>query len=273
MKEIFKIGCLSILALFGVAVLISLIAPIFNNDISEETPSPPAEKTVLLSEKIPATIVEKVASPPEETSSTALKQSPSPSVEETMPDETDTPIEESDFFKELAEEEKRIQAEWNLPENANLKQLLKTVPVSETFEYITESCKGYPPSDSVKYARKTLEVRQMLSMNRIQVEDMLRAEHEAGPNAYVRAYDSMVVEIQGRFSRVTLDGEIEFEVWDKNKVFVVGTLQCIFPEAQYNKIHSMQSNTFVRIKGRLCITPIPRTQLTIYRLIYCSFVD
>lgn len=253
----FKIGCLSILTLFGFAVLILLIAKILGIDISEETSPSSVQRTALPSRKVHPTPVEKVASPSEEI----------------MPDGTDISTEESDFFNELAEEEKRIQAEWNLPENANLKQLLKTVPVSKTLEYTTEPCKGYPGSDTVQYARKTLEVRQMSSMNRISVEDMLRAEHEAGPNAYVRAYDSMVVEVQGRFHRATLDGDIEFEVWDKNKVFVVGTLQCIFPESQYNQIHSMQPNTFVRIKGRLCITPIPRTQLTIYRLIYCSFVD
>ena len=273
MKKVFKIGFWSILTLFGFVVLILLITTSFDTDISEETPSASVGKATLLPEKIPSTLVEKSLSLSEETSSTDLKQVASPSVEETMSNEINTSAEESDFFKELAEEKKRLQAEWNLPENANLKQLLKTIPVSETLEYITEPCKGYPGSNTVQYARKTLEVRQMPSMSRIQVEDMLLAEHEAGPNAYVRGYDSMVVEVQGRFSRATLDGDIEFEVWDKNQVFVVGTLLCTFPESQYNQIHSRQPNTFVRIKGRLCIIPIRGSKMVFYRLIYCSFVD
>lgn len=220
MKKVFQVCCLLILALFVYAGFVFIASRVARNsgiDVSEEVP--------------PASV----------------KRSASPSVEKTMPDETDTSAEESDFFKEFAEEKKRLQAEWDLPENANLKQLLKTVPVSETFEYITESCKGYPSSDTVKYARKTLEIRQMPSMIRILVEDMLRAEHEMGPNAYVRAYDSMVVEVQGRFYRATLDGDIEFEVWDKNRVFVVGTLQCIFPESQYNM------RTHILCRGRMKI--------------------
>ena len=258
MKKVFRVGCLSILALFGFAVLVSLIARVFDTDISEETPPASVETAVPLSEKTPSVPVKKAAPL---------------SVEETESNKTNTSTEGSDFFKELAEEEKRIQDEWNLPENANLKQLLKTVPVASTLEYTTESCKGYPGSDTVQYARKTLEVRQMPSMGRLRVEDMLRAEHEAGSNAYIRGYDSMVVEVQGRFYRATLDGEIEFEVWDKNKVFVVGTLMCTFPESQYNQIHSMRPNSFVRIKGRLCIIPIPGSKMVFYRLIYCSFVD
>ena len=239
MSKGFKIGCWSIVALF---LLFGAILSIF--DIS------------------PPESIEETVSIPEKTGTNPSNQIVSSSAEETEVNENDISI---------VEQKKQIQMEWNLPENANLKQLLKTTPVSETLEFVEEPCKSYS-ANTVEYARKTLEVRQMLSLGRFRVEDIIRAEHNAGQEAYARAYDSKVIEVQGRFYRATLDGEIEFEVWDESNTFVVGVFWCVFPESQYNELHSIEKNSFVRIKGKLCISRI-RPDWAIYRLIYCSFVD
>ena len=267
MKKLLKIVGFSVLGFFvliiGIAVLIGIFVPEEELEEASARRAKERQEAQLKKEQESQLVKE---TPPTPVEKVVEKTQPKP-----KKNETDTSAEEPYFFKELAEREERRQAEWNLPENANLKQLLKTLPVSETLEHVTESWKVYPSSDSVEYARKTLEVRQMLCMGRLQVEDMLLTEHEFGSNAYVRAYDSKVIEVQGRFYRATLDGEIEFEVWDKNKVFVVGVLQCTFPESQYNQIHSMQPSAFVRVKGKLRVTPVSKGAF--YKLVYCSFVN
>ena len=152
------------------------------------------------------------------------------------------------------------------PEN-----LIKTSPVTETLKHVTETWEESPESDTVAYAQKTLAVRQMQSRGRFRVEDIIFAEYEVGPKSYMRNYESWVVEVQGKVSRVTLDGEIEFEVWHKK--FVIGFMQCEFPESQYNQLHSMvDENSFVRIKGVLEILVLSSGK-AYYSLKYCSLVN
>ena len=79
------------------------------------------------------------------------------------------------------------------------------------------------------------------------------------------------MEVQGKVSKVTLDGEIEFDVWHKK--IVIGFMLCEFPESQYNQLHSMvDTNSFVRIKGVLQITPLS-SERAHYSLKYCSLVN
>ena len=238
MKKAFKIGCLSVLGILVFLFILTLFLP-----------DPPVEKDSDISR-------------PEKAASEEPKQ--------TTNSKVDTSADESDYFKQIVERNKKLQDEWNLPENANLKQLLKTLPVSETLEHVTETCKGRPSRESVEYARKTLEVRQMIALGRVDVEDLIMAEVNAGPNSLWRSYDKCVVEVQGKVYRATFSGEIEFEVWHRK--IVVGILTCEFPESQYNDLHSMEPNTFVRIKGRLCLIPAS-SKMSFYQLNYCSFVD
>lgn len=265
-KKGLKIGCFSILVFFGLLFILAILgvlpeAPIVDEAETIEksarvSPKPP-EKT-----NTPGSV--KVPPPPTKSDYTAgeketVKKLPSPEKKE------------DDISQLILRWEKEKEAEWNLPENANLKNLIRTSPVTETLKHVTETWEESPESDTVAYAQKTLAVRQMQSRGRFRVEDIIFAEYEVGPKSYMRKYESWVVEVQGKVSRVTLDGEIEFEVWHKK--FVIGFMQCEFPESQYNQLHSMvDENSFVRIKGVLEILVLSPGK-AYYSLKYCSLVN
>ena len=86
MKKAFKIGCLRVLGILVFLFILTLFLP-----------DPPVEKDSDISR-------------PEKAASEEPKQ--------TTNSKVDTSADESDYFKQIVERNKKLQDEWNLPENA-----------------------------------------------------------------------------------------------------------------------------------------------------------
>ena len=161
-KKGLKIGCFSILGFFGLLFILAILGVLPEAPVVDE-----------------AETIEKEDS---------LLESPKPPEKANTPGSAKVPPQQkaSDFSQTFLKWEKEKEAEWNLPENANLKNLIKTLPVTETLKHVTETWEERPESDTVAYAQKTLAVRQMQDRGRFRVEDIIFADYEFGSKSDMR---------------------------------------------------------------------------------------
>ena len=110
-KKGLKIGCFSILGFFGLLFILAILGVLPKAPVVDEAETIEKEDSLLESPK-----------PPEKANTPGSAKVPPP--QQTA----------SDFSQTFLKWEKEKEAEWNLPENANLKNLIKTLPVTETLK-------------------------------------------------------------------------------------------------------------------------------------------